>query len=585
MTNFADPWSPFYLKDEDKALRNQLEAEMFEVWAKEESDELPPDFGGIDETQRVIPWTPASVAQKLALECEADIILYGGSAGSLKSETLLVNASIEVDNPNLNGIIFRQSYPELRDLIKKSVRLYAKLGGRFTKGSPLCWTFPAGGTIWLGYMGHDDDVYAHQGNEYSFIGFDEAGHQTEVRIRYLLTRLRSTDKTLRLRMFLTANPGGPGHSMLMHMFLKGVCPHCDPKNAVIPGKLYYDATWKSDGMPLTVTLPNGRVVKKSLAFIPGRITDHNLLGDDYIANLMTQAAATAKKLLDGCWKVWEGQFFDCFMEMRGCDENGKRLPDGPDMRMVVPKEEVDIKYWYPHIIGGDYGFSISAASGLLLMRTPPDKFFKRGRLYILDEYLEPGKTAKDYARELLERWFLGPDGVVPECPRSIQLWAISPDAYRKDGSVNDNDVPFSRIEQMNEVIGEYGFQFTRANDDRAGGWMRLYQMLRDGELVICRHCKNTIEMFQTRLKHLKKFDDIQKVSGDPLDDLADGLRYGVMTFDMEGVRPKQERIAEAIKGLDPTNAMMTMRKIELEERQMDSAAFSTSPKISRIRPW
>ena len=570
-----------YQTQTDEQIRRQLEIEIIQQWFEADGDELPPDFSDeVAEEDKEKPWNPRSVAQKTALECEADIILYGGSAGSLKSETLLVNASIEVDNPNFNGIIFRQSFPELRDLVKKSIRLYTKLGGKFTKGSPLCWRFPSGATIWLGYLGHDDDVFAHQGAEYSFIGFDEGGHQTESRIRYMLTRLRSTDPSLRMRMFITANPGGPGHSFLMHMFLKGICPHCEPKKCVVPGKLYYDATWKSDGQPLSVRLPNGRVVKKSVAFIPGKITDHTLLGEDYIANLMTQAAATAKKLMDGCWKAWEGQFFECFSETRGCDHEGKRLPDGPDMRMVVPRSELDIKWWYPHLISGDYGFSGSAASAHLLVRTPPEQYWPNGRLYVIEEYVEKGVTAKDYATQLLERWFLGPDGEVPEMARSIQMWAVSPDAFRKDGLVNDNDVPFSRLEQMNSVLHPYGFEFIRANDDRAGGWMKLFQMLRDGELVICRHCVQTIEMFQTRLKDPKKSDDILKVRGDPLDDVADDIRYGVMTWGMVATKPKAVQIAEAVQGLNPTNAYMTVRQIELQDQHATSSV-SFSPKAHR----
>ena len=596
--SYAPVYTPYAIQT-DEEVRKQLEVEILEQWFEADSDELPPDFDELDAEDAARPWNPASVAQQTALECEADIILYGGSAGSLKSETLLVNASIEVDNPNLYAIIFRQSFPELRDLVKKSIRLYTKLGGKFTKGSPLCWSFPSGAKIWLGYMGHDDDVYAHQGAEYSFIGFDEGGHQTESRIRYMLTRLRSPDKSLRMRMFITANPGGPGHSMLMHMFLKGICPHCEPKRCVVPGKLYWDATWKSDGQPLTVRLPaskefpKGEVVYKSVAFIPGKITDHNLLGCDYRANLMTQAAATAKMLLDGCWKAWEGQFFDCFSEMRGCDEMGKRLDTGPDMRMVIPRTEVKVEWWYPHLVSGDYGFSGSAAAAHLLVKTPPEEFFPNGRTIVLEEYVEKGATAKDYARALLERYFLVEDPnvfegwKVPDTPRSIQMWAISPDAFRKDGSVNDNDVPFSRLEQMNEVLLPYGFEFIRANDDRAGGWMKMYQMLRDGELVICRHCKHTIEMFQTRLKDPKKSDDLLKVRGDPLDDVADGLRYGIMTWGMTAIKPRQIRIAEAIEGLSPTNAAMTVRNFDIQERRSTSSV-NISPKASRNgrrSPW
>ena len=37
-------------------------------------------------------WKPATAAQRAALDSEADILLFGGSAGSLKTETMLMDA-------------------------------------------------------------------------------------------------------------------------------------------------------------------------------------------------------------------------------------------------------------------------------------------------------------------------------------------------------------------------------------------------------------------------------------------------------------------------------------------------------------
>jgi hypothetical protein len=589
-------YAPYHSPD-DEELRKSLEAEVIWQWVEQEGGaDLPPEVTeAMEDAVADLGWRPMSAAQEMALECTADIILYGGAAGSLKSETLLVNFAVEIDNPNYNAIIFRQSFPELRDLVVKSLKLYPRLGGKFTKGSPMCWRFPSGATIWLGYMAADDDVFAHHGQEYTAIGFDEAGHQNEHRIRYMFTRLRSTDTSLRLRMFLTANPGGPGHAFLMKMFLRGVCPHCEPTRAVEAGKLYTDAVWPSDQQPVSVTLEGGKRVEKTVAFIPGKVTDHALLGDTYVANLMMQASSTAKKLLDGCWKEWEGQFFDCFSETRGIvfHAGGRVEVLQPDIRMIVPKEELKIEWWYPHAISGDYGFSISAAAGHLFVRLPADDRFKKGRMLVLDEYMERGKTAVDYTKELLERWFLEDDPDwptqkrVPERARSLQMWAISPDAWRKDGSVRKAEkeglgtveVAFSRIEQMNEVLSPYGFDWVMANNDRPGGWMKVYQMLRDGELILCKHCVNTIEALQTRLRDPNKFDDVLKVSGDPLDDIIDSLRYGVMTWPMYAEKPRELKVQEAIQGLDPTNAMMTIRKFEIQERGQVMQGWS--PKVTR----
>ncbi|MGH9413023.1 MAG: hypothetical protein ACRD0Y_04710, partial [Terriglobales bacterium] len=58
-------------------------------------------------------WEPRSHAQSEALLCPADLLLFGGAAGSLKSETLLMDAAAERQHPNLRAVLFRRSFPEL----------------------------------------------------------------------------------------------------------------------------------------------------------------------------------------------------------------------------------------------------------------------------------------------------------------------------------------------------------------------------------------------------------------------------------------------------------------------------------------
>ena len=67
---------------------------------------------------------PKTRAQWAALQSEADILLFGGAAGSLKSATMLMDAVQEFRNPNFMAVIFRESYPNLQDLIKKAWHLY-----------------------------------------------------------------------------------------------------------------------------------------------------------------------------------------------------------------------------------------------------------------------------------------------------------------------------------------------------------------------------------------------------------------------------------------------------------------------------
>jgi hypothetical protein len=76
-------------------------------------------------------------------------------------------------------------------------------------------------------------------------------------------------------MRLASNPGSVGAAWNKSMFLRGACPVHDPEECAKPGQLYWDANWPSDMFPLTDEAGNGF----SVAFIPGRLTDHSLLDD------------------------------------------------------------------------------------------------------------------------------------------------------------------------------------------------------------------------------------------------------------------------------------------------------------------
>src|ERR1700682_1353015 len=97
----------------------------------------------------------------------------------------------------------------------------------------------------------------------------------------MLGRLSSTDKTLRLRMRLASNPGSIGAAWHKKMFLRSACPIHHPEKSAEAGKLYFDAKWPSDKYPLLDQDEKGF----SVAFLLGRLSDHNLLDDKYVYRL------------------------------------------------------------------------------------------------------------------------------------------------------------------------------------------------------------------------------------------------------------------------------------------------------------
>ncbi|MGH9487069.1 MAG: terminase large subunit domain-containing protein [Terriglobales bacterium] len=459
-------------------------------------------------------WQPRSWAQAEALLSPADILLFGGAAGSLKSETLLMDAAAERDHSALRAVLFRRSFPELeKSLIRRSRELYAAMDGTYNEQKKH-WAFPSGATVEFAYCESENDIYRYQGAEFSFIGFDESTHFTEFPIRYMLSRLRTTASGLRLRLRLATNPGNVGHATHKAIFHGETCTHCHlGPNSRLPHTVYSDARWPSDGHP----------IGKSTCFIPGRVTDHSLLGATYLDSLDSLPGAFRKALLDGCWDVYEGQYFDHWM---------------PE-RMLVHRALAGIDDAWKFWVAADYGFNLSQAAAYLFAKSPA------GVTYVIEEYTAQHQQAADFACELRQR-FTRPG-------RHVVAWYLSPDAWADRGDGH------SLADQMTAASG---IVFTPASNDRIGGAMLLYSQLDRGELLICDGCRQLREAIPTRIHDPNRPDDILKVSGDPLDDCLDALRYGVYSYVSPPQASRTSQLASFITSSDPTIIALQHRLAE-----------------------
>jgi hypothetical protein len=96
-------------------------------------------------------------------------LFFGGAAGSLKTETMLVDAARESGNPNLRAIIFRQQFTQMTDIVDKTQRLYRPLGGNYVGPPSWTWTFPSGAKIRLAYISTDKDIWEYLGHSLSHL--------------------------------------------------------------------------------------------------------------------------------------------------------------------------------------------------------------------------------------------------------------------------------------------------------------------------------------------------------------------------------------------------------------------------------
>lgn len=217
-------------------------------------------------------------------------LLYGGAAGGGKSDFLLGDFLQDVPTYGAawRGVLFRRTYPELEELISRSLEMYPSTGAVWSDSKKL-WTWPNGAVLRMRYLERDLDALRYQGHQYTWIGWDELTQWPSLyAYRYLKSRLRSAEPVPTKRIRAACNPGGPGHSEVKGYFIDpapgGFEPIRDPGTGL------------------------------ERMFIPAKLKDNQILmlhDPDYASRLKgIGSAELVRCLLEGDWNVVEGAFFD-----------------------------------------------------------------------------------------------------------------------------------------------------------------------------------------------------------------------------------------------------------------------------------
>ena len=243
-----------------------------------------------------IIWQPQpkqiAFMQRPEFEC-----LYGGAAGGGKSDALVVEALRQVHIPHYKGLILRKTYPQLTELIDKSLLIYPRAipGARYNSTTHT-WSFPSGAKIVFGSMNHKQDRINYQGKAYDFIGFDELTHFEYEEYTYLYSRCRPNGPGTRCYIRATTNPGGKGHNWVKDRFITAA----PPMTPIVED--------------VDVTDNKGKVmhIKRDRIFVPATVFDNQKLLDNdpsYIASLGMMPEAEKRALLYGDWESFSGQVF------------------------------------------------------------------------------------------------------------------------------------------------------------------------------------------------------------------------------------------------------------------------------------
>ena len=254
-------------------------------------------------------WAPNSRPQEAFLRCAAYEALYGGAAGGGKSDALVAGALRYVHRPKYCGIIFRRHFPDLeRTLVPRTLALYPHAGGTYRAGDHT-WVFPSGARILLAHLKDDAAALAHKSAEYQFIAFDELTSFTRYQYTFLLSRGRTTDPEIPIRIRAGTNPGDIGHDWVRARWAPWLDtrPEYTGLRAASGQVLHYLPGGDDKG---DTYVPAGTPKALTRAFFPAFATDNpDLMVNDpgYVDRLDALDRVAREQMKHGDWAVKPGK--------------------------------------------------------------------------------------------------------------------------------------------------------------------------------------------------------------------------------------------------------------------------------------
>lgn len=452
-------------------------------------------------------WAP-TVKQSLALQCPVFELMFGGAKGGGKTDWLVVDWMQQLEAADRHwrqtgmrsrgrAILFRKEFRRLRDIIARIDMLVPVISDGQARWSEQdkTWYFPCGYRFECAHLEGPRDHLAHQGQEYTWVGFDQAEEIPEDQYVYIRMQVRSSDPMFpkdKWRVRLTANPLGLHAAWVKQRF-------------VDPAK---------DGFKVLIeTIKTSRGdVERDRVFIPARLKDNPHLPPEYEAELMSAPEHMRRAFLDGDWDVVMGAFFGGAWD--------------PFIHVIDPFEIP--KHWDVFRCA-DWGSRAPACCLWVAIDTDAN-------LVIVEELYGPGQTGSLWAKKIIEieeawKWWNTLE------QRSKLIGYIDHQGRQEYGGEGPSPV---------EVMGQMGIPWYDADKDRKTGWAEVRRRLmerggaqgRTPGIRIFRNCRNLIRTLPNLIAKENEPDDIEERQEAHA---ADALRYGVMSRPMSRFETAEDR--------------------------------------------
>ncbi len=423
-------------------------------------------------------------------------VLYGGAAGGGKSDALLTEALRQIHKPNYRALILRKTFPQLRELIDRSMQIYGlAFPNAVYKTVEHMWIFDSGAKIYFGSMHTTNDMYQYQGQRFDYIAFDELTHFTAEEYFYMFSRNRPGDKDMDVYIRASANPGGIGHSWVKSRFIDPAPPET-PINSDVE-----------------IILPNGekQILQRSRIFIPSTVFENKALMENdpmYVASLAMLPEAQKQALLYGNWNSFQGQVFAEFRDNKAGYTNG------------INSHVIDQIPFPPHLPvyrGFDFGYTRPYAVGWFIVDDD-------GTIFMVNE-LYGGDGNGNIGNKLSPVEIASK---IHEIERSSPLLKNRTIIGVADPSIFDESRGES-IARMMEYSPNFIY-FTRGDNTRLAGKMQVHNRLmfdKNGraKLYFFKQCRN---MIRTLPNLIYSNTNVEDVDTNTEDHLYDVLRYVLM---------------------------------------------------------
>ena len=231
--------------------------------------------------------TPNSEPQWKFFLSTAKYTCYGGARGGGKSWCVQRKPPLGAfEYPGIRILILRREYGDMENtIISPMLKVLPKGTYQYNKTDHML-NFSNGSSIKFGNMpGYGAAVEGkYQGQEFDWLFIDEATQFLENEFRGLAATVRGTNKIPK-RIYLTCNPGGPGHFWVKRLFI--------------------DRQFRNGENP------------KDYVFIPATVDDNKDLMEanpDYIKQLELLPEDVRRAHRYGDWNALSGVYFDEFQD-------------------------------------------------------------------------------------------------------------------------------------------------------------------------------------------------------------------------------------------------------------------------------